>query len=126
MAFKFSVGSSEIDISSHTNSLQVYNVAVDVISIAYTNTALGTTEVETTVHTSLPCTIKWKSGKEKILFDKKTHMLDAIMRCRVVVPAITSKNRIKYNSEYYDIVDIYDFNNLGTLYVIGLKKVEKV
>ncbi len=126
MAFKFTVGDSEIDITSHTNSLAVYNVAVDVIRITYTTTALGPTESENTIHTSLPCAIKWKSGNEKILFDKKTHYLDAIMRCRKVTPEITEKDRIKYNNEYYDIVDLYDFNNLGTLLEIVLKKVEKV
>jgi len=124
MSFKISVGGSEIEAQGHTNAFSVYNLTVDVIRNTITTGALGISKTPVTIVNSMPCDIKWTSGREKMKFDKKTHFLDAVLRCRV--PAgitIVESDLISYNSKNYEIVDVVDFNNLGTLLVIGLKKV---
>lgn len=122
MSFTIQAGSTVFEVTSHTNSVGVYNILVDVIRITKTNTAGGPTEAEAVLHANMPACIKWKSGGEKILFNKETHYLDALLRCRKV--DITTKDRIRYNAQDYEIVDLYDFENLGILLVIGLHKIE--
>lgn len=125
MAYQIQVGDTTIDVTSVANGVAIYNVTVGVTRNAITVTSRGNTPTPTTIVNDLPCTIKWTSGKEKMLFNKKTHLLDAVLRCRVPVGVtIVETDIIEYNSEQYEIVDVVDFNNLGTLLVIGLRKVE--
>ncbi len=120
--FTIQVNDTIITADGTTNALKVYNCLVNIIRATKANTALGTSESEVTLHTNLQCTIKWKRGRERILFNKTTHDLDAIMRCRKV--DITVNDRVVYQGKTYEIVDLYDYNNLGRLLVIALRKLE--
>lgn len=123
--FTIHVNSTTIVASGGTNALQVYNVLVDVIRTAKMNTALGMSEAESTLISNLQCTIKWKRGGERVMFNKVTHLLDAVLRCRKpAVVTITTTEQIKYKGVYYEIVDLYDYNNLGKLLVIALRKIK--
>lgn len=119
--FTIKVNSTTIVTSGGTNALKIYNCLVNVIRVTKTNVGGIAGESENTIHTNIPCTIKWKSGGEKILFNKETHYLDAVLRCRKV--DITTNDKIVYNSKTYEIVDLYDDNNLGKLLVIALRKI---
>ena len=122
--FDIQVGDTKIAVTYSSSSVAVYNVTVNVVRMTKENTALGITETPVTIVTSMPCDIRWKTGKEKILFDKETHLLDAVLRCRVPDGVtIVNTDLIYYNSERYEIVDVVDVNNLGVLLVIGIKKI---
>ncbi len=97
---------------------------VDVVRMDKTNTGLGATETPQTIVANMPCSIKWLQGKEKILFDKETHFMDGVLKCRKPTGAtIKTTDKILYNTEYYEIVDLIDVNNLGVLLTITIKKV---
>lgn len=115
------VNDTTIVASGGTNALKVYNCLVDVIRLTKTNVGGIAAETPVTLHTNMQCTIKWKSGGEKILFNKETHYLDAVLRCRKV--DITTKDKIEYKGKTYKIVDLYDDRNLGKLLVIALRKI---
>lgn len=125
MSYNIQVGDTEIGITSVTNAVDVYNITVDVIRDTRVSSSTGMKITPVVIVTSMPCYIKWLSGKEKKLFNKQTHILDAVLHCRIPagVTIITS-DRIYYNSEYYEIVDLYDLNNLGKLLVTALRKVK--
>ncbi len=124
MAYQIQVGDTVIEVTSVAHSVAIYNATVDVIRNAITVTSRGNTPTPTTIVNDMPCTIKWTSGREKMLFNKKTHLLDAILRCHVPAGVtIVETDIIEYNSEQYEIVDVVDYRNLGTLLVIGLRKV---
>ena len=120
--FTINVNSTIIKASGTSNRLKVYNCLVDVMRDTKTSGGMGTGRTPVTLHSDMLCAIKWKSGGEKILFNKETHYLDAIMRCRKV--DITTKDKIEYKGKTYRIVDLYDYNNLGKRLVIALRKVE--
>lgn len=122
MGFTLNINGTEIAVASHSESPAVYNVLVDVVRIAKTNTALGFTEVPTVVVPNMPAHIKFLSGQSKILFNKDTWLLDAIMRCRTADILVT--DRILYNGDYFEIQDIVDVNNLGKLMLVSLKRIE--
>ena len=119
------VGDAEIEATSVVNSVSVYNLTCNVVRMTKTNTALGVTEALVTVVTAMPCGIKWLSGKESIKFNKETHTLDGVLKCRVPAGVtIINSDRIYYDSAYYDIVNVEDVNNLGVLLRISIKKVK--
>jgi len=123
--YSIQVGNTSIEMTQVVNSVDVYNITVDVIRNAITVGARGNTLTPSTIVNDMPCMIRWTSGKERMLFAKKTHFLDAVLRCRV--PAgitIVNTDIIEYNSEQYEIVDVVDYRNLGTLLIIGLRKVK--
>lgn len=122
--FTIQVNSTTITAAGTTNSLQVYNCLVDVVRIAKTSTARGVTEVPTNILTNMPARIRWTGGRERLQFDKQTHYRDATLHCRKGGVTITTKDRIKYNDEMFEIVDVQDFRNLGKLLKIGLKRIE--
>jgi len=123
MSFIIRAGSTTFEVSSHTNALQVYNVTVNVIYVKKSISGTGhAEETEETRITNMPCTIQWKSGNEKILFNKETHYLDAVMRCRKTDILVT--DRIRYDGKDYDIVDLFDFRNLNKLLVIALRRID--
>ena len=122
--YQITVGDTAIEASFVTNGVAIYNITVDVIRYTVVVGALGNAKTPVTIVNNMLCAIKWTSGKEKMLFNKKTHILDAVLRCRVPVGVtIATSDVVSYNSKTYEIVDIVDYRNLGTLLVIGLRKV---
>ena len=119
------VGSTKIATSSVANSVSVYNCTVDVIRVTKVNGALGISETPVTIVTSMLCIIQWKTGREKYLFNKETHYLDAVLRCDVP-GGVTIKNtdKITYSGDSYEIVDVVDVRNLGKVLKILLKKLK--
>jgi len=123
--FTIQANSTVITATGTTNRLQVYNCLVNVVRVARTNTAAGLTEVPTNIVTNMLCRIRWRSGSERILFDKTTYFRDATLHCRVPAGVtITNKDRINYKGELFEIIDIQDFRNLGRLLSIELKRIK--
>ena len=123
--YKITVGDTDIDCSYVVNNVAIYNVTVDVIRDTVVVSALGNARTPVVIVNDMACEIKWLSGRERVLFNKDTHILDAILKCRVPAGVtITNTDRVYFNSQYYDIVDVIDFNNLGVLLEIGIRKVE--
>lgn len=125
MSYQIQAGDTKIAITSVTNAVGIYNVTVDVIRDTKVNSSTGVSLTPVTIVTSMPCRIRWTSGREKMMFNKDTHYLDAVLHCRVPAGVtIVTSDRIFYNDEYYEIVDVRDFRNLGVLLEITIKKVE--
>ena len=123
--YKITVGDTEIDLSYAAPSVKIYNLTVDVIRMTRVNSSEGMSETPETIVNSMPCHIQWLSGKEKLLFNKQSHILDAVIHCRKPVGAtIVMSDKVLYNLEYYEIVDIVDVNNLGVLLRIAIRKVK--
>jgi len=116
------VNGLEIGGVSTSNALAIYNVFVDIVRVTKINTALGMEEIETVIVSNHPAHIKWTRGSEKIQFDKTTHYRDATLRCRMT--DVTTKDRIKYRGESFEIVDVVDVRNLGQLLSMDLKRIE--
>ena len=122
MAFTLIINGTTIAVDSVTENPAVYNVLVDVIRLAKTNTSGGLSEVEDVAVNDMPAHIKWLSSTTKMLFNKQTWMLDAILNCRIADILIT--DRIRYNAEDFEIVDIIDVRNLGVLMKVALKRIQ--
>lgn len=100
-----------------------YNIKVDVLRIIRASDGIGGwSEGETVLHSNLPCRIVWRRGSEKIFFDKTTHFLDARLYCKVI--DITTKDRIKYNNDVFEIVDVSNPDNLNRFLSIDIKRIE--
>ena len=124
-SYNIQVGDTTIEATYVVNNVAVYNITVDVIRNAISVGARGNTLTPSTIVNDMPCTIKWTSGKEKMLFKKKTHFLDAILRCQVPAGVtIVESDIISYDSKDYEIVDVIDVNNLGKILKIGLRKIK--
>lgn len=110
----------------HTSTCAVYNVTVNVVRTAKTNTARGLTEVPTNIVTNMACRIRWSRGRERLQFDKQTAFRDGTLHCRKPAGVtITPKDRISYNGEDYEIVSpIRDFRNLGRLLDMDIRRIE--
>jgi len=123
--YKITIGDTELDMSSVTNSVSVYNVYVNVVRDTKVNSSTGIEIEPVNIVTNLHCHIEWLSGRERVLFNKQTHVLDAILHCRKIA-GVTIKvtDKIYYNSKYYTIVDTVDVNNLGVLLEIAIRKVD--
>lgn len=121
---KVRVNDTTIDVGAHSPSLQVYNCMVDVVRPVRVNTSTGQQETVVAIASNWLCAIRWKSGAEKILFDKKSYFLDAVLTCRVI-PGETVKvtDRIVYLDDVFEIVDLMDINNLGRRLRIALRRV---
>lgn len=118
-------GGSEIAISYGENSVAIYNLTVDIIRDTKVNSSEGISITPVTLVNLMPCHIKWLSGREKLLFNKDTHLLDGLLFCRKPVGVtIVNSDRVLYNSEYYEITDVRDVNNLGILLYLSIKKVK--
>ncbi len=124
MSFQMQIGDTEIGVTSVVNSVSVYNISCNVIRDTKVNSSEGQSVTPVIIVTAMPCHIKWLSGREQVLFNKQTHVLDAILHCRVPAGVtIVNTDRIYYNGKYYNIVDVRDFRNLGVLLEIALRKV---
>ena len=118
------INAKTFDVAGHNPALRIYNVAVDVVRINRVQTSTGPQESEVVLAGSVPGHIKWKRGREKVLFDKDTHLLDAALHCRMIPGVtVTTKDKIRYDGELYDIVDVINVRNLGVLLVIDLRKI---
>lgn len=122
MAFTLNINGTEIQVDSVSENPSVYNVIVDVIRITKTITSGGQSEAEVVAVNDLSAHIKWLNSTTKMLFNKQTWVLDAIMNCRTADILIT--DRIRYDGDDFEIVDIIDVNNLGVLMKVALKRVE--
>ena len=123
--YHIQVNGTAISPTSVVNSVSVYNCRVDVVRITKVNGALGIAETPVTIVNSMPCTIQWKTGREKYLFKKETHFLDAVLRCDVPAGVtIVNTDKITYAGDSYELVDVTDEHNLGKTLKILLKKVK--
>lgn len=95
---------------------------INILRVTSISSAMGLTETETVLHRNLPCRINWKSGSQRILFDKDSYFRDGVVYCRVV--AITTKNRAQYGSVIYEIVDVHNADEIGRFLVLTIKLVE--
>lgn len=121
-SYKITVGDTVITATSSLLGVAVYNLTVDVVRVSKTRTSRGQTESTEIIVADMPCGIRWLRGKEKIKFNKETHTLDGILHCRVPAATIIVQDRIVYSGNTYEITDIYDMMNLGTLLEISIKK----
>lgn len=119
------INGTTIAITGNSSALSIYNVVVDVVRPVSVTTSAGQEESTTALATNWMCAIIWKIGREKVLFDKTSHLLDAVMTCRVI-PGVTvlRSDRVIHNDVSYDIVDVIDINNLGRRLKIVLRRVE--
>lgn len=125
MAFQIQVGDTEIGVTSVVNSVSVYNILCNVIRDTKVNSSEGHSVTPVVIVTNMPCHIKWLSGRERVLFNKQTHILDGILHCRVPAGVtIVNTDRVYYNSEYYNIVDVRNFRNLDVLLEIAIRKIK--
>jgi len=123
--YSITVSDTSIGVTSPVNSVGVYNLTCNVIRVTKTNTALGLTEVPVVIVNSMLCAITWLSGKEAIKFNKETHTLDGILRCRVPAGVtIVTSDKIVYGGITYEITNVRDKNNLGVLLEIGIKRIK--
>ncbi len=101
----------------------LYNKTIDIIRIVRATDSMGGfTETESVLHNNLPCRINWSKGSEKIMFDKITYYRDAKLYCSVV--DITTKDRIRYNSQDYEIVGLSDVDEVGKFLTIEIRRIE--
>lgn len=104
-------------------SLQgLFNAKVNILRITSTPSAMGPTEVANVLHHNLSCRINWKSGTQKIFFDKETYFRDAKLYCNVV--DVTVKDRVRYGTKTYQIVDVSNIDEAGRYMSLDLKLVE--
>lgn len=118
------INDTTFDVIAHSPSLRIYNCLVDVVRITTVTTSTGRQEVRTALATNWQSSIKWKSGKEKVMFDKDTYFQDASVLMRVIPgETVTTKERIVYLDKDYEIVDVMDISNLGTRLLIAIRRV---
>ena len=118
------INDTNIDITVHNPSFKIYNVLVDVVRIAHASTSTGLRTTEDVLISNMEAHIKWHSGKERLQFDKVTAFRDATLQCRMQSVAITTKNRIRFKGEDFEIVSVVDRNNLGLLLLIDIKRID--
>ena len=98
----------------------LFNITVDVLRLVLTDDAYGgCTEVETVLHNNLACRINWKSGQERLVFDKATYLRDGVLFCSAV--DVTVKDRINYNGTTYEIVSVSNVDNMNHHLKIEIK-----
>jgi len=100
-----------------------FNSKINVVRTTVKRDTVGgyAEDVETTIHTDLPCRINWSRAREKVLFGKDDYLRDAKLYCRVV--DITEKDTIVYNGDSYDIVGLVNIDNVNRQMVLDIAKV---
>lgn len=73
-------------------------------------------------HTNVPCRIKWSQGQEKVMFGKDNWFRDAKVYCPVL--DITVEDRLVYNAQEYDIVDVANPGEADRFMVLQIKRHE--
>lgn len=100
----------------------LYNKRMEIIRLTRVSDDMGGwTETESILYTNEPCRVNWLRGSEKVFFSKDTHFRDAKIYCRVL--PITSKDRVKYNGETYEIVNVSDPDDVGKYMIIEIKRI---
>lgn len=124
--YKIQVGDTSIGVTSVVNSVEVYNLTVNVVRMTKVNDpSKGISETAVTIVASMPCTIKWLSAKESIIFNKETQELDGTLLCDFPAGVtIENTDKIYFNSAYYEIVQVEDVRNLGLVLKIALKRIK--
>jgi len=98
----------------------LYNSVIDVLRLTLTSDGMGgKTETKSVLHKNLKCRINWKTGGEKIQFDKETYYRDAKVYCSVV--DITVKDRVLFNGTEYLIVDVANPDNMDKYLVLNIR-----
>lgn len=119
------INGTTINITAHSPSLQIYNCIVDVVRPVKVPTSTGIGESTTTLISNMECEIEWKREAEKILFDKETYFLDAVLLCRKVAGVtIKTSDRIVYQGDVFEIVGVIDIDNLGRLLRIAIRRIK--
>lgn len=119
------INSTTIDITGHNPSLQIYNCTVDVLRPVKVVISTGVAESYTTLVSNWACAIRWKTGRERIMFDKTSYFMDAELTCRVPGGVtIKTTDRVVYNSDVFEIVGLTDIQNLGRRLRISIKRIE--
>ncbi len=119
------INGTTIAITAHNPSLQIYNVVVDVVRPVRVTTSTGISESTSTLISNLPCAIEWKNENERILFDKETYFLDAVLTCRNVAGVtVKTSDRVVYRSDVFEIVGVIDIDNLGRRLRIALRRIK--
>ncbi len=123
--YQIKVGDTSIEVTNAVSSVGVYNLLCNIVRVTLTNISEGQAETPVTIVTNLPCSIKWTTAKERMLFKKKTQFLNGTLRCRVPAGVtIINTDKVYLDSKYYEIAGIIDVNNLGVLLEISLGKIE--
>ncbi len=98
------------------------NSKINILRVISTPGAFGQTEVSNVLHNNLPCRINWKTGSDRILFDKDTYFRDGVLWCRVV--DVTRTDRVQHNDKVYEIVDMENVSEKSQHLKITIKIVE--
>ncbi len=106
------------------STLRPYNCLVDIVRAETVETGIGQKEVLTTLISGVACTIRWKSGMEKIMSNKTTYYLDATLSCRQQAADITTNDRVLFNGDYFEILDVRDFHNLNKVLSIDIRRIQ--
>ncbi len=117
------INRTTIDITAHNPALQIYNVVVDVIRLVKVPGSTGIDETEVVLVSGLQAHIRWRTGRERILFDKTTWFRDATLKCRVQAVTITTHDRIRHNGLDFEIVSLIDVNNLGRRLLMDIRRI---
>ena len=117
------INGTTINITAHTPRLQIYNVLVDIVRPVKISTSTGIEESTVVLAANLMCAIGWKTGSEKIMFNKVSYFLDAIMICRVFGTAVKVSDRVVHQGNVFEIVDVMDISNLGRRWKIALRRI---
>ena len=120
--YRIQIGDTSIEATSVVNSVGVYNLSCDIVRVAKTRTSRGPNDTPSTIVSSMPCSIRWIRQGEKRLADKDTRYRDAVVHCRKPATTVLNSDKVYHNSEYFDIVGIYDVNDLGVLLEISIKR----
>jgi hypothetical protein len=99
-----------------------FNAKINILRITSAPGSMGHTEVANVLHKNLPCRISWKSGSEKVMFDKDSYFRDAKLFCRMV--DITKDDRVLHNGTTYKIVDVKNAGEKNRGLVLNIKLVE--
>jgi len=92
-----------------------FNTTIDVVRITRTNSALGSDETTTTLHDDLAAKWVWSNGDEAIVVGKVSRKVEASVFTSVV--DIKSSDRITYDSNSYEILDVQKHNNTLNKYL---------
>lgn len=102
-----------------------FNSKVNIVRTTVKRDTVGgfTENVETTIHTDLPCRINWSRAREKVMFGKDDYLRDAKLYCRAV--DITVADVVVYNDDNYNIVGLVNVDNRNRQMVLDIIKVAK-
>ena len=103
------------------NIAGMLNATCSIISIAQSRTATGgVIDTESVYASSVPCAMKLLSGTEALKYgsDNKEKFVRFYFKG---TQTISHSNKILFNNEYYNILDIYDVSFKGELLHVDTK-----